>query len=130
MEFWSDGWVTSEAVRVAMPAVLSVTLKVLLPLTRAALGGKDALASLEAIAMVSLVFTTFQFESTALTVTLKAVPAVCATGTPVLPLAVAGAAGSPGARSCSFAKGSGPATTFAAVVSLRPGLLNPIVIVS
>ena len=60
----------------ALPAVLSVTLKVRLPLVKAPLTGKVALASLELIAMLSLVLTRFQLASTALTVTLNAVPAV------------------------------------------------------
>src|SRR2546427_106731 len=51
---------------------------------------------------VSVLLTTFQFASTALTVTVKAVPAVCAVGVPVLPLAVPGAAVSPGISTCSF----------------------------
>src|SRR5882672_11251518 len=92
----------SEEVTVQLPTVLSVTLRVLVPLTRAVFAGNVALASLEVIAIVSFVLTTFQFASTALTVTLKAVPAVCAEGVPVLPLVVPGAAVSPGASSCSF----------------------------
>ena len=70
------GCVISDAVTVALPAVLSVMLKPFVPLTSAALDGNAALASLEVIATVSLVLTKFQFASTALTVTLKAVPAV------------------------------------------------------
>jgi len=46
--------------------------------------------------------TTFQFASTAFTVTVNAVPAVSALGLPVFPLADPGAAVSPGTRSCSF----------------------------
>src|SRR5215471_15787887 len=99
----------SEAVTVELPAVLSVTLNVLLPLTSAALAGKVALASLEVTATVSLVLTTFQLASTALTVTLNAVPAVWPEGAPVLPLAVPGAALSPGTNNCSFT--SAPALT-------------------
>ena len=71
-----DPCVTSDAVTVALPAVLSVTLRVFVPLTSAALAGSAALASLEVIATVSLVLTTFQLSSTALTVILKDVPAV------------------------------------------------------
>src|SRR6185369_16712485 len=62
-------WVTFEAVTVALPAVLRVTLKVFVPLTSAALDGAVALVSLSVIAIVSLVLKTFQFVSTALTVT-------------------------------------------------------------
>ena len=68
--------VTSEAVTVALPAVLRVTLRLLVPLTRAALAGKAALRSLELIATVSLVLTTFQLASTVLTMTLNGAPAV------------------------------------------------------
>ena len=95
----------------ALPAVLSVTLRVLLPLTSAALAGRPALASLEVIATVSLVFTTFQLASTALTVTLKGVLAVCAEGVPVLPLAEPGAAVSPGTNSWNFASAAGLTVT-------------------
>src|SRR5439155_27072332 len=102
VEVWSDGWITSEAVRVALPAVLSVTLRLLVPVTSAALAGSAAFASLEVTATVSLVFTTFRLASTALTVTLKAAPAVWSDGVPVLPLAVPGAAVSPGASNCNF----------------------------
>ena len=52
---------------------------------------------------MSVEVTRFQLASTALTVTLKAPPAVCADGVPVLPEAVPGAAVSPGIRICSFA---------------------------
>ena len=96
------GCVTSEAVTVALPLVFNVTLKSFVPLTRAALAGRTAFTSLVAIATVSLVVIRFQFASTAFTVTLKAVPAVCAMGVPVLPVAVPGAAASPGTRICSF----------------------------
>src|ERR1043165_3822863 len=44
----------------------------------------------------------FQFASTALTVTLNAAPAIWAEGVPVFPVAVPGAASSPGASNCSF----------------------------
>ena len=65
----TPAWVMSEAVTVQLPAVLFVRLKVLVPLTSAALAGKVALASLQVIAIVSLVLTRFQLASTALTVT-------------------------------------------------------------
>ena len=64
------------AVSVALPAVLRVTLRAFVPLTRAVLPGRLAFASLEVMDTVSFVFTTFQLASTALTVTLKALPAV------------------------------------------------------
>ena len=67
----------SVAVKVALPAVLAVTAKVLVPATRAALPGRDAFASELVIPAVSVtVLTRFQLASTALTVTLKLVPAV------------------------------------------------------
>ena len=53
--------------------------------------------------------TTFQFASTALTVTENDVPAVRADGDPVLPVALPGEAVSPGVSSCSFA--NAPALT-------------------
>src|SRR2546421_724295 len=96
--------VTSVAVRVLDPAVLRVTAKVWVPATMAALAGRAALASLEVMPTVSVEVTGFQLASTALTVTLKAVAAVRALGVPVLPVAVPGAAVSPGTRSCSLTK--------------------------
>src|SRR5262249_55955521 len=89
-----------------------VTLNAFVPLTKAALAGRTALASLEVIATVSLVLIKFQFASTELTVTLKAVPAVCALGVPVLPVAEPGAAVSPGASTCNLA--NAPALTVTA----------------
>src|SRR5271165_5185111 len=95
--------VTSPAVTVQLPTLLNVTLKVLVPEARAALAGSVALLSLEVIAAVSFVLTTFQLSSTALAVTLNAVPAVCAVGVPVFPVVVPGAAVSPGINNCSLA---------------------------
>src|SRR5262249_17075729 len=89
---------------VALPEVLRVTLTAFVPADSAALAGSTAFASLELIATVSLVFTTFQLASTALTVTLKPVPDVWPAGVPVLPLLVPGAAVSPGTNNCSLAK--------------------------
>ena len=68
--------VLSVAVIVAVPPVFKVTLKVCVPAVKAAAAGSVALVSDEEIATVSFVLTTFQLASTALTVTLKAVPAV------------------------------------------------------
>ena len=76
---------------------MSVTLNVWVPALKAAFAGIPALASEEVMATVSLVLTTFQFASTALTVTLNALPAVRAVGVPVLPVALPGEAVSPGA---------------------------------
>src|SRR5438309_1628900 len=89
---------------VALPAVLSVTLKLFTPLTNTALAGNAAFRSLELRATVSLVLTRFQFASTALTVTLKAVPAIWEVGAPVLPLVVPGDSDSPGLSNCNFTK--------------------------
>src|SRR4029453_13051550 len=50
------------------------------------------------------VFTRFQLASTALTVTLKGVPAACGLGVPVLPVGVPGAAVSPGTGNWSLLK--------------------------
>ena len=95
--------VTSLAVRVQAPAVVNVTLKVFVPEERAALAGEVSLGSLVLIPTVSAaVVTLFQLASTALTVTVKAAPAVWGLGVPVLPVAVPGAAVSPGASNCSF----------------------------
>ena len=69
--------VTSLAVTVRVPEVLSVTLKVCVPATSAALAGRTALASEEVIPTVSVTeVSIFQLASTALTVTLNGVLAV------------------------------------------------------
>ena len=93
----------SVAVKVFEPAVFGVTERVLVPATSAVFAGRVALASVEVMPTVSVEVTGFQFASTALTVTLKLQPAVCALGAPVLPEAVPGAAVSPGSRIWSFA---------------------------
>ncbi len=91
-------FVTSVAVKVAVPAVFGVMLNVFVPATSAALAGRPALASVDVIWIVSVALTTFQFKSTALTVALKEDPAVWALGEPVLPDALPGDAVSPGSR--------------------------------
>src|SRR5438045_1601090 len=102
--------VASLAVAVAVPAVLKVRLKVRVPATNAVLPGTVALLSEELRLTASVILVTrFQLASTALTVRLKAAPAVCVLGVPVLPLAVPGAALSPGKSSCSLA--NAPALT-------------------
>src|SRR5207237_981742 len=111
--------VMSVAVTVALPAVLSVTLKACVPALRAAFAGKVALLSLEVIPTVSLVLTRFQLASTALTVTLNAVPAVWDAGAPVLPLTVPGAVVSPGANSCNLAKAAALTTMLLETALLR-----------
>ena len=66
------------------------------------------------------VLTRFHNASTALTVTLKALPEVVAVGVPVLPLTVPGAAVSPGTRSCSFVNAPGVTTVLLEVAPVRP----------
>ena len=58
----------------------------------------------------------FQFASTAFTMTLKGVPAVCASGVPILPPTVPGTAVSPGVSNCSLA--NAPALTVIAGLEL------------
>src|SRR5436190_1479828 len=129
--------VMSEAVIVQLPTLLKVTAKVLVPPVRAALAGWVSLASVVVMPTVSVLLARFQFASTALTVTLKAVPAICAAGVPVLPVALPGAAVSPGATSCSFTKAPAltvmdglvlalllPSVTSVAVKVREPAVLN------
>src|SRR5438093_224304 len=112
----------SVAVTVWLPAVLRVTLKFLVPATSAALAGRIALLSLDVIPILSItVLTRFQLASTALTVTVNAVPAVCAMGEPVLPVAVPGAAVSPGTNSCSLVNDPGLTVTGGVVSELLDG---------
>src|ERR1043166_8125629 len=119
---------TSEAVTVWLPAVLNVTLKAFVPETSAALAGKMALVSEQVMPTVSLVvLTRFQFESTALTVTLKAVPAVRAVGVPVLPVALPGEAVSPGTNNNSLANAAGLMAIESEVAPVRP-LLEKLIV--
>src|SRR5437773_6161044 len=105
LDCWIDGLVRSDAVSDWVPTVLSVTPKTLVPEARAALAGSVTFGSLEVIPIVwETLVTTLQFASTALTVTLKAVPAFWASTEPVLPFAAPGAQASPGTSSCSFAR--------------------------
>jgi hypothetical protein len=93
----------SVAVTVAVPAVFAVTANALVPDTSAALVGRVAFASVLEIATVGVAnATTFQFASTALTVTVNDEPDVCAVGDPALPDPVPGAAVSPGSSTCSL----------------------------
>ena len=83
-------------------------LSVCVPLLSAVSAGRLAFVSVPVIRTVSLtLLTRFQFASTALTVMLKALPAVRALGVPPLPEAVPGAAVSPGTRSWSFTNAAG-----------------------
>ena len=88
-------------------------LSVLVPAASAMFAGNVALASLDVTPTVWVTeLTRFQFASTAFTVTVNAVPAVRAVGVPVLPVAVPGAAVSPGISICSFV--NAPAVTVVA----------------
>jgi hypothetical protein len=101
--------VISLPVTVAVPAVFIITANVCVPLTKAAFTGKAAFGSVAVIPTTSItVLTKFQFASTALTVTINGVPAVCMAGVPVLPVVVPGAAVSPGTRSCNFVNAPTP----------------------
>src|ERR1041384_5805382 len=81
--------VMSVAVTACVPVGLSVTLSAFVPATSAGVAGKVALLSDDVMPTVWVTFvTTFQFVSTALTVTLNAVPAPSDVGEPVLPVAV------------------------------------------
>src|SRR5260370_27222464 len=103
VDCWIDGLVLSEAVTVCRPPDLRVTLKDFVPATSAALAGRTAFASEEVMAAVSVALVIrFQFASTALTVTLNAVPAVWVVGVPLLPVALPGLAVSPGAKTSNF----------------------------
>ena len=95
--------VTSFAVTVWVPAVLKVRFKFAVPAFKAVLTGKPAFGSEHVTPIMSLTeLITFQFASTALTVTLKAVPAACGIGDPDFPVAVPGAALSPGINNRNF----------------------------
>ena len=67
--------------------------------------------------------TRFQFVSTALTVTLNALPAVRPAGVPVLPVAVPGAAVYPGISNWSFANVAAFTATAGLVLAAFPGLV-------
>ena len=117
----------SVAVIVFEPAVFSVTLNTFVPATSAAPAGTVAFASDDVIVTVSVMLVIkFQFASTALTVTLNPPPAVAAVGSPVFPVALPGAAASPGTSSCSFATApvvtEMPGLTFAAVAGVVTSL--------
>src|SRR5437763_494869 len=71
---------------------------------------------------VWVLLTRFQLASTALTVAVNGVPAVWAMGVPVLPVAVPGAAVSPGSSSWSFAK--------APVLTVKEGLVLAVLVPS
>src|SRR5439155_21259466 len=121
----------SLAVMVREPAVLKVKLEnVRVPETSVRLPAvpppfSSAIAALASVLVIVTLgvalLTTFQLASTALTLMPlgMAVPAVWAVGVPVLPVAVPGAALSPGSRSCSLV--TAPALTASKGLAL-PGM--------
>src|ERR1051325_9821895 len=113
------GFVTSDAVTVALPAVFKGTLKLRAPPTNAASAGKPALLSEEVRWMVSLVLTRFQRAPTAFTVTLNGADTACVAGRPVLPVTVPGTEVSPGVRTCSLTKEPG--------LTVMAGLVLPMI---
>src|ERR1051326_3617524 len=116
--------VTFEAVMVAVPTVFKVTFKLALPADNGLFAGRTARASLEVIRTVSLVLMRFQFASTAWTVIGNAEPVICVLGVPVFPVALPGAAVSPGASNCIFAN----AAALTPVVEPGLGVFVPSVI--
>src|ERR1041384_2655118 len=124
------GSVTSLAVTVKLPLLLKNTGKICVPATSAVLAGKVAVGSVELKPTVSVTLVaTFQLLSTALTVTLNPLNALCALGVPVLPVGVPGAVVSPGTSSCNFVNAAAPTTMLPEVALVRPLLVNWIVIV-
>src|SRR5262249_45679482 len=61
---------------------------------------------------------------TALTVTLKAVPAVCVVAVPLLPLLLPGAAASPGTSTCSFTKAPALTVMLELVLAVMAGCVT------
>ena len=120
----------SVAARVKLPLVLKRTVRLVVPETSAVLGGSVAVASLEPSPTVSVtVLTRFQKPSTALTVTPKPMPAIWALGVPVLPLALPGAAVSPGTSSCGLVKAAGLTTMLPEEAPVKPLPVKLMVIV-
>src|SRR5882672_6324974 len=115
----------SVAVRVKLPLALNETVRLVVPAARAVAVGSVAVVSLELSPIESLtVLTRFQKASTALTVTPKLTPASWALGVPVLPLALPGAALSPGTSNCNWAKAAGLTTMLAEAALVIPLLDN------
>src|SRR5439155_16590186 len=82
--------------------------------------------SLDVIPSVWVLLTRFQLASTALTVALKARPDVRAVAVPVLPVAVPGAAVSPGTSNCNFT--NAPTVTVSSWVALLRPLLAAVIV--
>src|SRR5207245_723179 len=131
----------SVAVTVRVPTVLKVKLEsarvpatnVMFPAVAPLSSAIVALASeLVIVTLVVAVLTTFQLASTALITTplAIAVPAVCAVGVAaVLPVAVPGAATSPGNRICSFVTAPEFTVTLALVLAASTAAASVVVIV-
>ena len=103
-------------------------LNELVPLTSAALAGNTAVPSLLVIPTVSVTFVSkFQLASTARTVTVNAVPTVCAVGAPVLPVGVPDAAVSPGSNTCNWLYTSGLTATTLEIAEANAPLVKTIV---
>ena len=129
--FAANELAASVAVMVRVPAVLKVKLdRVAVPATRVMFPAVAMLSSaITALVSVLLIVTLglalgtmFQFASTALTTMplAIAVPAVCAVGVAaVLPVAVPGAATSPGSRICSLAAAPAFTVTLALVLAVN-----------
>ena len=113
---------TSVAVSVRpLPAKTFVTTNVAVPELNAVFAGIIALASFAAArCTVSPDDTTFQFASTALTVTLNPLPAVRVVGAPVLPGAKPGVPVSPGSNNCNCTSAPGVMLTLALVPVFVP----------
>src|SRR3989441_66492 len=124
------GSVRSLAVRVKLPFVPKKTVAVCVPAASAALNGNNAVESVELNPTVSVTeLTTFQFASTALTVTLNPTLAVWAVGAPVLPGAEPGEAVSPGTSNCSFTKAPALTVTLALVLAVSAAAASVAVMV-
>src|SRR5262245_9711372 len=118
----------SVAVTVKLPLVPKARVKLPVPATKAALAGKAALRSLEVRATISLtLLTTFQLASTALTVESKSTVANWPLGVPFLPLAVPGAAVSPGTSNWSLVNAPGLTLMLPLVLEVNPVALAVIV---
>ena len=123
--FWV-GWlgvpafVATLAVIVAVPLVFSVTCSCAVPPARFASPAVTPAASVVARWTRSVAATGFQLWSTAVTVTVNGVPAVCSPGVPVRPEGVPGAEVSPGSSAWSCAKAPAPTAKLPEVPAVLP----------
>jgi len=112
----------SVAMRVKLPFILKKTVRLVVPETRAELGGSVAVASLAPRPTASVTeLIRFQKASTAVDRHPKPLLTIWALGVPVLPVAVPGAAVSPGTSSCSLVKAPGLIVTLALVAGGQAG---------